>query len=277
MLFPYVRAGQASKGGYRGRLERRGRYRFGPVRLSTRFPFGLFSRTLIVGRPETLIVLPRLGRLAGGWNARRMEAFAGADRRRNRPGVEGDFYGVRQWRAGDGKRLIHWRSSARRGALTVRQFERPRSRDVAVVLDLWRPQRPAAEDLETIELAVSFAATVLADLCRQGGSNVYLGLADPEPACVGGAASPAILQNSMERLALVEPPAEDVLPTLLAHVLHRIAAETEVVLIGTRPFDPSDPSWSAWSWSDPLLRERTQRIRCLDVSSKELAEIFQLE
>ena len=183
---------------------RRGRYRFGPLRLSTRFPFGLFSRTITVGRvgdaDRVAAAGPadrRLGRAAAG-------GLAGADRRRRRPGTEGDFYGVREWRSGDGRRLIHWRSSARLGKLVVRQFERPRSRDVAVVLDLWQPPSPTARTLENVELAVSFAATVLADLCRKGGSNVYLGLSDSAPECVGGPASPATLQGLMERLAIVE-------------------------------------------------------------------------
>ncbi len=137
VLFPYVPAGETRKGAYRGRLLERGRYRFGPVRLSTRFPFGLFSRTITMGESETLLVLPRLGRLTDGWAGRRLEAIAGVDRRSFRPGLEGDFYGVREWRGGDGRRLIHWRSSARLGKLVVRQFAQPRSRDVAVVLDLW--------------------------------------------------------------------------------------------------------------------------------------------
>ena len=111
---------------------------------------------------------------------------------------------MREWRSGDGRRLIHWRSSARLGKLVVRQFERPRNRDVAVVLDLWQPEPPAAEHLENVELAVSFAATVLADLCRKGGSNVYLALSNDGPECVGGPASPALLQGLMEQLAVVE-------------------------------------------------------------------------
>ena len=90
VLFPYVEAGQSRKGVYRGRLPERGRYRFGPLRLSTRFPFGLFSRTITAGEPETLIVLPRLGRLTEGWTSRRLEAFAGTHRRQ-RPGRRGRF------------------------------------------------------------------------------------------------------------------------------------------------------------------------------------------
>ena len=160
VLFPYVPAGESRRSTYCGRIVERGRYRFGPVRLSTRFPFGLFSRTVTVGETETLTVLPRLGRLTESWAARRLEAFAGADRRRGQAGPEGDFYGVREWHSGDGRRLVHWRSSVRLGKLVVRQFERPRNRDVAVVLDLWRPDPPGDEHLENVELAVSFAATV---------------------------------------------------------------------------------------------------------------------
>lgn len=277
VLFPYVRAGEAKKGSYRGRLERRGRYRFGPIRISTRFPFGLFSRTTTVGKPETLIVLPRLGVLTEKWTSRRMEAFSGADRRRNRPGPEGNFYGVRQWRTGDGKRIIHWRSSARLGELAVRQFERPRSRDLAVILHLRRSEPDNGQDLETVELAVSFAATVLSDVCRKGGSNVSLALADPKPDYVEGPASPATLQNMMERLALVGAQSEDTLHDLLIHALQRIDSDTEAVLISTEPLDLGDRERLADLLSDPLLRERAQRVRAVDASSKRLADLFRAE
>ena len=193
-----------------------GRYRFGPVKVSTQFPFGLFARTITVGQPETLIALPRLGRLTQGWAARRLEAFSGADRRRRQAGSDGDFFGVREWRGGDGRRLIHWRSSARLGKLVVRQLERPRTRDAAVMLNLWQPERPAAEHVENVELAVSFAATVLADACHKSGSNVYLGLHDTRPQCMGGSASPATLQGLMEQLATAEARPADSLPALLS-------------------------------------------------------------
>ena len=50
VIFPYVPAGHERKATYRGAMPRRGRYRFGPLRLSTRFPFGLFAVTHQVGR-----------------------------------------------------------------------------------------------------------------------------------------------------------------------------------------------------------------------------------
>ena len=101
VLFSYVPAGESRDAAYRGRLERRGRYRLGPPRLSTRFPFGLFCQTTTVGGTDTLTVFPRLGRLTQAWAARHHEALTGTQRRERRHGNEGDFYGVRQWRSGD--------------------------------------------------------------------------------------------------------------------------------------------------------------------------------
>jgi uncharacterized protein (DUF58 family) len=277
VLFPYAPAGQSRKGSYRGRLVERGRYRLGPLRASTRFPFGLFSRTITLGEPETLIVLPRLGRLTQGWAARRREAITGTDRRRQKPGVEGDFYGVREWRSGDSRRLIHWRSSARAGKLVVRQFERPRSRDVAIVLDLWQPERHSAEHVENVELAVSFAATVLADLCRKGGSNISLAISNGKSECVGGPASSATLQRLLEQLALIEARADTSLATVLAATLRQIATGTEVVLVSTRGVDLTDATQFRELLSDPVTRDRTRRILAVDTSSERLAEYFAAE
>ena len=67
----------------------------------------------------------------------------------------------------------------------VLQFEQSRNRDVALLLDLWQPDQPTAADRENVELAVSFAATVVADLCRKGDSNVYL-------STLGGRGSPMV-------------------------------------------------------------------------------------
>jgi uncharacterized protein (DUF58 family) len=277
VLFPYTQAGQSRKSAYRGRLVEPGRYRFGPFRASTRFPFGLLSRTITFGAAETLIVLPRLGRLTTGWKTRRQEAFVTIDRRRRQAGAEGDFFGIREWRSGDGQRLVHWRSSARLGKLVVRQFERPRSRDVAIVLDLWQHEPSSSEDADNVALAVSFAATVFADLCRKGGSNIYLAVGDGRPECIGGAASPSTLQGLMEQLALAEPQTADALPALLAETLRQVAAGTEVVLVSTRPIDLTDTARFAEFRSDHVLRDRAKRVLCVDTSSEQLADYFVAE
>ena len=277
VLFPYVPAGQSRKGDYRGRLERRGRYRLGPVRISTRFPFGLLRHTVTLGSTASLTVFPRLGRLTQRWMARHNESFAGTHRRERRPGTEGDFYGVRPWRRGDSRRWIHGRTSARAGKLMVRQFEQPRNRNVAILLDLWRPEQPGPDHLDSVEQAVSFAATIVADLCRKGGSDLHLGMADPLPRLAGGPASAALLQDSMERLARIEGQPRDHLPDLLEQTLRQIEPGTEIVLISTRPVDLADAGRLGRLGADAAQRAALRRIRSIDASSEELAHFFQAE
>jgi len=278
VFFLYVPARRSRAGVYRGRLTQRGRYRFGPTRVSTRFPFGLFERRFTLNETHTLVVAPRLGRLTRRWITRHHEAFEGTQRREQRASrATGEFFGAREWRPGDSRRWIHWRSSARHGKLIVRQFEQQRNRDVAVLVDLWRPDRPDAAALENVELAISFAATVVADLCRKGGSNVVLGTTGGEPACAGGPASVALMQGAMERLAVAEASAEDRLPGLLDRALGQIEPGTEVILVSTRPNDLSDAERFPMLWRDPAGRAMARRIRTIDASAEELAEYFQVE
>jgi uncharacterized protein (DUF58 family) len=277
VVFPYVPAGQSCKGVYRGRFTRRGRYRLGPLRVSTRFPFGLLCRTIAVGQTDTLTVFPRLGRLTRSWATRQRESLAGSDLRERRPGPEGDFYGVRQWQSGDSRRRIHWRSSARLGELLVRQFGQPRNRDLAVLLDLWQPKRPAVEHLASVELAVSFTATVVADLCRKGGSNLLLGIAAAPPQCAAGPASAALLQETMQRLAVLQAHSDDRLPELLEEALPQIEPGTEIVLVSTRPIDLADEARLAAFWAAPARARLLRQVRCVDTSSDQLVEYFRTD
>jgi len=277
VLFPYVPAGQSRRATYRGRLPARGHYRLGPVRLSTQFPFGLLRKTLVLGDHEVLTVYPRLGRLTQRWMARQHEAFSGTHRRERKHGSEGDFYGVRPWQAGDPMRWIHWRSTARLGMPVVRQFEQPRNRDVALVVELWRPASPGRAERENVELAVSFAATVIADLCRRGGSDLLLATGEGGPRVTQGPASAALMHTMMEQLSVVEAHAEDHLPELLGATLARIDPGTEIVLVSTRAVRLADTTRFAALAADPRRRATLRRIRVIDASRPDLETYYRAE
>jgi len=170
VLFASTPAGRTSHASYRCRLPQRGAYRFGPLRGSTRFPLGLI---------ET--------------------AVSGV--------TEGDFFGLREWRAGDSQRWIHWRTSARLGELAVRQFERQTSRELNLVLDLCLPgerdPQQQEKQLEHVETAVSFAATVAADLSRRGGGRVAFAVAGTTADTFTGPMSPLFLRELLDALSLV--------------------------------------------------------------------------
>lgn len=274
VVFPYVPAGGQRKAAYRGTLVERGRYRIGPLKVSTRFPFGLFSRTVWVGQEETLLVVPRLGRLMPGWTARRRRALSGVRQRECRQGPEGDFYGLRRWKLGDSRRLIHWRTTARRGELMVRQFEQPQSRDVAIILDLWLPPQPAGEDRDLVEVAISFAATICEDACRRGGSKLTLITANARIDCLSGPASAGLLHEAMGRLAMIEGRSDDQAAELLRRARAEVDPDSEIVILSTRAIDLGRGPL-AGIFPEAASGSGGARLLCVDVSSTECEKYFQ--
>ncbi len=99
------------------------------------FRSGWYGRSQVVDDCPTLLVGPRLGRLTQRWLQIVDSRLQGSHSEGRRQGLlEGDYYGLREWRPGDSQRWIHWRTSAKLGELAVRQFEQQRSRDLILVL-----------------------------------------------------------------------------------------------------------------------------------------------
>jgi len=169
----------------------------------------------------------------------------------------------------------------------VRQFEQPHSRDAAIVLDLWQPAdadatghpvpRVGVGVADNVELAVSFAATLAAELCRKGSSDVFLVAADPQPRVTGGPGSEALLQDLMERLALIDAQSGDRLPELLQLAVAQIESGTEIVLVSTRPIDLTQADYVGKLPPDVARRVSAPRLRVIDTSSTNLARFFQPE
>jgi uncharacterized protein (DUF58 family) len=92
---------------------------------------------------------------------------------------------VREYRQGDSLRHIHWRSSAHRGDLTVRELELEPAGDVWLVLDLHDAVHSGQGDASTFEYAIMVAASAAAALL-DGAEQRAVGLL----AVSGGAAGP---------------------------------------------------------------------------------------
>ncbi|MCG8591007.1 MAG: DUF58 domain-containing protein [Proteobacteria bacterium] len=106
---------------YTLRPEIRGPLHFHAYRVSTRFPFGLFLKTMVIQAPETTLVFPAVDRVATehtGGRERSAEAQAWT---RAREGI--DISGLREHRRGDPARRVHWRHSIRRAELVVRETD----------------------------------------------------------------------------------------------------------------------------------------------------------
>jgi uncharacterized protein (DUF58 family) len=134
---------------------RRGRWAFAPLEILSRGPLGLVAARRRFALPGQITVWPRARPVppqALEHLAPVLDASAAARRTRQRE----DLYGMRDYQPGDEIRRIHWRSSARRGALVVREFERPVDAAVTLVVDLDRRQAPAR-----LDAGVRAAASIL--------------------------------------------------------------------------------------------------------------------
>lgn len=199
-------------------VRRRGRYRLGPATVASSFPLCLMTAQLWDDRRVELDVFPRILELRRGWQKRLLTRTEGAVTSARRSGpVEGEFFGLREWRSGDHPRLIHWRTTARIGEPAVRQFERQRRFDVCLLLDAYAPPAaagradddaspdgPAAADTG-VETAISLTATLLIHLVAMPSNRVVLTVADSAAAAVTGGGSLEGKRRMLSLLARVRP------------------------------------------------------------------------
>lgn len=243
-LLPHVAAGQQEQVEYRCQLGQRGRYRLGPLRVRTRVPVGLLQGSTTIRQADELLVYPRLGQLSERWMERvRVDRLGQHSSRRHQGPIEGDYYGLRDWRPGDSRRWIHWRSSAKRNTLVVRQFELHRSQDFVLLLDLWpgsAPSRDPQQQSEIVERAVSFAATVVAEECRRSAGNLILGVAGETVQQVRGPAGLLLRNEALQLLAEARESPTDQLPELLRQVLPAATLDDRVVIVSLQSADRFD-------------------------------------
>jgi uncharacterized protein (DUF58 family) len=112
-------------------LPRRGLYRLPGLDIVTRFPFGLFEKRRELDQPDEVIVYPAPVPVED-WITSVHARFG--DVPQNKRGSGEEYFGLRDYRPGEDQRLIHWKSSASRGEVVVRETERQEQRSVEVCL-----------------------------------------------------------------------------------------------------------------------------------------------
>lgn len=159
-----LRAGAARSLTYQVRSEARGKYTAGPLRVRVADSFGLVAITRAFSSTSTLTVTPRIipltrPRIGGNWlgdsdQGRRSIAAAGEDDVATRP-----------YQTGDGLNRVHWRSTARYGALMVRREEQHWRNTASLFLDT---RRGAYWSAGAFELAVTAMASIGVHLSGEG-------------------------------------------------------------------------------------------------------------
>lgn len=146
---------------------RRGVFDHVRVQIRTAAPLGIFVRVrqARVRLAEPIAVAPR-PRPAAAHLRPIPDAAALAHHAASAPGGSDVVRAVRPYVPGDPARLVHWPTSARRGALVVREHDPPAAHGVALVVDLSGPEEWADE--------AAARAAGLARSARAGGGVVVL-------------------------------------------------------------------------------------------------------
>jgi len=189
-----VGAGETVRRSYDLRPARRGYLKFKEFRVFTRFPFGLFSKSLTLPAAQRALVFPALEPVR---NVPDFGSPRDAGERISGPAGRGaDAIGLRGYLPGDPLRRIHWRASLRRRALHVREVESEHEAEVEL-----RLRTRGAQPGEPFERSVVWVASEVAALL-DAGSRVALCTDDERIEAGSGARQRARL---LADLALVAP------------------------------------------------------------------------
>jgi uncharacterized protein (DUF58 family) len=211
LLYPSIPPNTTRIMKYRCTTDRRGRYRFLGTEITTRFPLGLMRGRLPPMGNNTFVVQPALGRLLQDWRSLFDVRSASAKQRRTKSlSDEGEFFGLRNYRSGDSPRWIHWRSSARRNELVIKQFQQEDSQEFVILLDLYRPKDlPKSSKDKLLEKyialedqAIEFVSTVVNQIATTNHGVISVAIADSHPELVSRVASRAQASSLLDRLAV---------------------------------------------------------------------------
>ena len=158
---------------YEVRAPRRGRYEVGPLRTSIVDPFGLARTRNVAAGVDSLLVYPRIERLALPRDLGQQRSMA-VSALRQLSGARGeDFYTMREYAHGDDLRKIHWPSTAKRAKPMIRQEETPWHTRATILLDDRFSAHEGHGDGSSFERAIEGAAS-LADLYHRSGYTYRL-------------------------------------------------------------------------------------------------------
>lgn len=235
VLFTRVPPKAMQTGHYQLRLMHRGRYFFGPLQATSRFPLGLIERGCIFREPAEMLIYPKIGRLSPAWKRRLIGASELVETSHQRQGIfDDEFHHLREYRPGDNPRAIHWRSSARRNTLIVREYQQNREHHLLLLLDVWQAAISRGATPRTEQL-LSLAATIALEHRREcRGATLTVVGCGAHPWRWEASANSAGLESLFDLMAEIEPTTDTKFVALATEAITHMAASTRVVALSPR-------------------------------------------
>lgn len=177
----------------------RGRVRSDGLAVVAQYPFGILTARLWISDGFEAIFWPRTGTLHTSrllrWLSRRTRGDGRAHcPRRALVAQDADSHSVRPYRPGDSIRWVHWRTSARRGELMVRDSDEKATTELVLVVE----PRPGPG----LEALLSLAATICREWFRHPANKLTLIIARDHIETLTGKTDPETARRYLDRLAV---------------------------------------------------------------------------
>jgi uncharacterized protein (DUF58 family) len=206
--------GRRLYGSYHLRSLPRGRYAYTGARAVVEDAFGLERAEVPLGGGGALLVYPRLVDLERLFSETGAHFLDGRRLLLRRPsGFE--LHSVREYEHGESLRKVHWRSTARRGQLMVKDLEDAPRDEVAVLLDADGSAVAGTPPESSFDAQVRAAGSILRSHVRRGRRAVLV-VNSALPSAQRVHSSDGDWRRALELLAAVEPDARAPLSALLA-------------------------------------------------------------
>jgi uncharacterized protein (DUF58 family) len=239
LAVPNLRPGERAEIASLRTATRRGPQAEAPVVLRSAAPFGVAERRRTISADGTpTMVLPAVVELGPLAFVRPASTSDRAIHTAPRHGLGPEYLGIREYRPGDSMRHVHWPSTARIGALMVRELEQEQTRRLAIVVDPSWDVRPGTEpSLTPLDRVCSAAASVAMAALGQGhGARLV----------IPGAFDTEVLARTdgreiLRRLAVLQPdPGRRFAEGVAALDAELRGVETAVLVFPARRGNPSE-------------------------------------
>ena len=142
---------------------KRGPVRIKTVHLKTSFPFGFFVKIKSLPVSAESLIFPII---------RQVELPSPTEYSEEGEGTISltgdDLYSIREYQPGDSMASVHWKSSAKTGALQVKEFSKGGLHSYTLFLNITDPRTNAVVEQDTLENRVTETASLAYHLIRRG-------------------------------------------------------------------------------------------------------------
>jgi uncharacterized protein (DUF58 family) len=150
-------------------VKRRGVYHLDRLQISSSFPFGFIKQAVNKRLKESVLIYPPIGQVDQHLVRMCRPTESAGTRMRPLRGGTDEFYGVKEYRAGENPRWIYWRRSARTGTLVTKEMSHVSPPRLLLLVDT-HDVLGTVESRSQVERVIAMAASLASSALDQGVS-----------------------------------------------------------------------------------------------------------